>query len=525
MRNIFFNIPALMKTEFFHDRMKARCGLTDRVLRSFRLEDAVYQEARAAEKRLETIETEGKKALVSFPALIRDLFQCFYSVRPELEREEKLTTLSRKFNRHIIEYLLHAEGFPEIQALCQGYSLPAFKACEEYAMQVYLHIDWMLSAANSGKGLLKVLELQEQKQSQRMELLKEWLEQYQSQPTPQLEKKILKVANRAYMKLPQLRVLNRMIDDALLASGREIGPILDSALASAKSSALEAKQIVMAWGEDPGDLRKAPANDALIERVKQNGGLLMIARYLGRMREMLARKKRNDYAYGRGEIYSIEHGNDLTRLLSSEYQTLASPRTLPLFLRKYQQGELLQYTRRERIFKGMGDRIVCLDESQSTEGENAAWGKALAYVLLEDSMQGKHRFALIHFASSGRFQTDIFEPGRYTKEDILRSAEVFLGGGTNFETPMREAVRLIEKERFHKADILFITDGKCQLPDGFQKMLFQKQEEYRFTVTGVLLDKAAPGLDFSLQPFCNELYRTSQLTEEHIAASLLANRA
>ena len=61
MRNIFFNIPALMKTEFFHDRMKAQCGLTDRVLRSLRLENAVYQEARAAEKRLETIEAEGKR--------------------------------------------------------------------------------------------------------------------------------------------------------------------------------------------------------------------------------------------------------------------------------------------------------------------------------------------------------------------------------------------------------------------------------------------------------------------------------
>ena len=525
MRDVFFNIPALMKTEFFHDRLKVQQGLTDRVLRSLRLEDAVYQESRAAEKRLETIEAEGKKVLVSFPSLIRDLFQCFYSIRPVLEEEQKLTTIARKFNRHIIEHLLRSDGFPEIQGICQGYSLSAFKACEEYAAQVYLHINWMLCAANSGKGLLKVLELQEQKQSDRIELLEEWLGQYQTTPTPQLEKKILKIANRAYMKLPQLRALNRMIDDALLASGREIGPVLEGALAAAKNSALEAREIVTAWGEDPGDLRKAPANDVLIERVKQNGGLLMIARYLGRMREMLARKRRNDYAYGRGETYSIERGKDLARLLSSEYQTLASPQTLPLFLRKYQEGELLQYTRRERVFKGMGDRIVCLDESQSTAGENAAWGKALAYVLLEDSMHGKHRFALIHFASSGHFQTDTFEPGKLRMEDVLRSAETFLGGGTDFETPMREAVRLIEKERFHKADILFITDGKCRLPDGFQKELFQKQADYHFTVTGVLLDKAAPGSDFSLQPFCNELYRTSQLTEENIAASLLANRA
>ena len=34
---------------------------------------------------------------------------------------------------------------------------------------------------------------------------------------------------------------------------------------------------------------------------------------------------------------------------------------------------------REKICKGKGPKIVCLDQSGSTAGENAVWGKAVAY--------------------------------------------------------------------------------------------------------------------------------------------------
>ena len=39
---------------------------------------------------------------------------------------------------------------------------------------------------------------------------------------------------------------------------------------------------------------------------------------------------------------------------------LASPQTVPLFVKKYQQRRLKQYRRREPVHKGMGDIICCL---------------------------------------------------------------------------------------------------------------------------------------------------------------------
>ena len=77
-------------------------------------------------------------------------------------------------------------------------------------------------------------------------------------------------------------------------------------------------------------MRKTDANAALLERVRDSKTLQDISRYLGRFREIFAQGKRNGYAYGRGEKYALELGNDLSRALTSELAMLAVPETLPV---------------------------------------------------------------------------------------------------------------------------------------------------------------------------------------------------
>ena len=159
-------------------------------------------------------------------------------------------------------------------------------------------------------------------------------------------------------------------------------------------------------------LTRCPMNTELLRRVRQSKSLVDISRYLGHFREIFAQGKKNGYAYGRGEKYSLELGDDLSKALTSELAMLATPETSALFLQKYRTKQIKQYRRREPIVKGMGDIICCLDESISTEGDPTAWGKAVAMTLLEIAADGKRRFALIHFAGSGSFQTDVFVPPR-----------------------------------------------------------------------------------------------------------------
>ena len=139
-------------------------------------------------------------------------------------------------------------------------------------------------------------------------------------------------------------------------------------------------------------------------------------------------------------------------------------------------------------------------------------------------MQEQRRFAMIHFAGIDHYQTDLFLPGQYSREDVLRAAEVFLNGNTDYATPLREALRLMDNEGFEQADMVFVTDGACVLPDGFQEEFAKKRAEKGFHVTGILLDQDTDAFSFSLEPFCTEIYRTSELAQEQIAERLLSKR-
>ena len=165
-----------------------------------------------------------------------------------------------------------------------------------------------------------------------------------------------------------------------------------------------------------------------------------------------------------------------------------------------------------------------LDESGSAE-EAAPWCKAVALALLDIAIQGKRRFAMIHFSSTGHFQTDLFLPGEFDREDVLKAAETFLGGNTDYKTPLQEALRLMDEEGFENADMVFVTDGACALGKDFLDHLKEEQARRGFSITGVLLDQDAVGFSFSLEPFCTEILRTSELTQEKIAENLLNARA
>ena len=88
-------------------------------------------------------------------------------------------------------------------------------------------------------------------------------------------------------------------------------------------------------------------------------------------------------------------------------------------------------------------------------------------------------------------RTDRFLPGKFTAEELLAAAEHFFDGGTDFETPLHEALRLMDEEAFENADILFITDGYCDISDKLAEKLQNEVSDARCSVIGLLIE---PGL-------------------------------
>ena len=375
------------------------------------------------------------------------------------------------------------------------------------------------------KGALNTLEKLETARDAAAEELAKLLSAQATGETTETDKQeLINAANRLDSKQRQMEAVSQMLDTTMLRQTDTVDLAVSAAVQAATVRAQEVQSIIGAWSDEPLNMRRTPENLALLKKVRQSTTLKDISKYLGRFREIFAQAKKNSYAYGRGETYSLELGNNLSRALTSELAMLATPETIPLFLRKYQQKQIKQYRRREPIYKGVGDIICCLDESSSTEGEAAAWGKAVAMTLLEIAAESHRSFALIHFAGGSSCQVDIFRPGEYTLEDKLSAAETFLGGGTNFERPVREAIRLMDTEGFEKADVVFITDGECELSVACQQELQTAQVAYHFTVTGILLDEGQADMDFSLKPFCQKIYRTSELTGDAVVQSVISLR-
>ena len=499
---------------------------TDRVLRSTRLEDSIYADLRSGDNDLDMVEQAAEKKLASFPSLSRDVYQSFYSLMPRKNTEDTLSTAARKFNAPILDHITQSEDFPTLKAVCEGRELPAYEAASEFISQAASELDSLLSDLGGDKKSLNTLEKLEQAEEQAQKDLVALLERMQKckEPDPQLEQAVVAAANQADSKHRQVEAVGKMIDAGAAQHKDAMAAVVSQAVNAAAEKAEEVQNIIGAWSDEPGNLQKNEVNAGLLDLVRKSDVLRDISKYLGRFREIFAQGKRNGYAYGRGEKYSLELGNNLSRALTSELAMLASPKTVPLFLRKYQRKQIKQYQRREPIYKGMGDIICCLDESISTAGDPAAWGKAVALTLLEIATDSGRNFALIHFASSGEFKTDLFRPGAYTMADKLSAAETFLNGGTDFQTPMEEALRLIKDDGFENADIVFITDGECELPQEYQKELHEEQLTHRFNITGVLLDKGSPSMDFSLKEFCQNIYRTSQLLGEDIVRELVTKR-
>ena len=275
------------------------------------------------------------------------------------------------------------------------------------------------------------------------------------------------------------------------------------------------------WGTgDSTGNEKAQQNKELLQKLRNNTYLQDVTRQLGRMKEVLSVLRKNAYTHGRGEKFSLTRGRDLQNLLSGELALLASPATTPLFMRRYAAKGLVQYAKREKIRKGRGDVIVCLDESGSTSGENAAWGKALALAVQDICAHDGRKFALIHFSGKDEVRTDRFLPGKFTAEELLAAAEHFFDGGTDFETPLKEALRLMDEEAFENADILFITDGYCDISDSLAEKLQNGVSDARCSVIGLLMDQDSPGEAFSLERFCERVLRVSQFSHMDIEQQL-----
>jgi uncharacterized protein with von Willebrand factor type A (vWA) domain len=271
------------------------------------------------------------------------------------------------------------------------------------------------------------------------------------------------------------------------------------------------------WGNTIGTGEKSPPGQKLElgRRLAGNEKLKKLARMVGRMKFHAQALRKKVFERSNEELLEVEQGDALHRLLPHELLSLHHPLLRKDFYRRFLDQELIQYSLRGVEEKGKGPMIVCLDGSSSMSGDKEIWSKAVTLTLLEIARKQRRLFRSICFSSAETpLQVlDMNPRDRYEVETktIMDLAEYFPGGGTDFQKPLNAALECLRESRFKKGDIIFITDGECQVDSEWAEQFRQQKEKLGFSLFSILIDMGPASLG-TLKEFSDRISTIKQLT-------------
>ncbi len=494
-----------------------------RTLYSRKFEDLIYRSFIHDDPEFQNFLTANKENEPYLAELANDVFILLFSQVIRLKDDHAVCDRSQSYSRPIIDGLLRDSSFAELKYLCEDKELPAYSGSKAFCESFLSGVSDKKQSAKSYFKYLDTIEMLEKQVNAIAQILNTFLILDRDSPlTPSDQRKFIENINKLVNKLGQLKNLREKVKQGISLYSSEMKNVIHNSVEEALQSAANTNAVMMAWGEDPGEMKNTKENRELLKHVKNSKTLADMAQTLGKYREILSKKRKNGFAYGLGEKYDIAYGNSLEKCLSSEISLLTTPETSVLFELKYQQKKLKQYRKRAAIVKGDGDMIVLIDESGSTSNVQC-WAKSLAMAMLDIAAKGKRKFALIHFASKDEIKVDLFEPGHYTSYDLMEAVEHFFNGGTDFEAPLKEALSLVQKG-YEKADLTIITDGECEISESFAKTFAEQKIMNCITMTGILLD-AGCECGQSLEQFCDTIYHARDMAEDDIAISILEKKS
>ena len=251
------------------------------------------------------------------------------------------------------------------------------------------------------------------------------------------------------------------------------------------------------WGLDDGKLNPTSYDEkiAVASKLRTFKKIKKLSEMVGRFRASASNLQKKKTKEEGQEMYGVQLGNEIHKVLPSEKLFLANEKTKKSFYKKYYQKELLSYKYKNSKVSSKGPIICCIDTSTSMEGDHEVWSKSVAMALLDIAYKQKREFVAILF--SYRVGDVIeFNKNKVEPSKIYNLATSFYGSGTNFIEPLTESIKLINKAKYKYADIVFITDGEAPLDDEFIDYFNQQKEDKQFRMITVnVSDRIEKALD------------------------------
>lgn len=183
-----------------------------------------------------------------------------------------------------------------------------------------------------------------------------------------------------------------------------------------------------------------------------------IAELAGRMYSALKSTRANQATSAPEEIYSVELGAELPRLLPCELAHLGQPTEITL-IERLADKRALQYAVRGEESVTRGPLVILLDESGSMRYQNPhrnIWAKAATITISRIAMEDDRPVSIVHYSTSCAVQQIC------CATDLFQMTQQFLGGGTNIPKALKRGVQelyALAKAGHKGADMVLITDG------------------------------------------------------------------
>ncbi|MFK4472598.1 uncharacterized protein with von Willebrand factor type A (vWA) domain [Paenibacillus sp. RC73] len=422
--------------------------------------------------KLKEIEKLGNKYFPSFQPLMGDLWAGLFKMKPELLEE---VPAELEMNRQLMEKLMADDGYSDFREFTRLDDFAAALGTTKYSETV---LCWVKEQADQNQEMADALQ----------QLMNG--EQGASQQAA----------------------------EALSAALSQNGKTLSRMLSQAAQEAMEAKENVqsllggMQAGSGDSELKKVPLKDQLLlaEKLSRDKKLREIAAWAGRMKVIANRKQRSKHKDSTSRN-GIRLGKDIEQLLPMELGSYASPISKMDFLRRYAEGQTLQYDTKGHEQLGKGPIILCLDQSGSMRNQDTI-SKGFALALMSIARKQRRDFAWIPFST---YASDpiIYERGKMGVQDMIQLATVFLNGGTRFTSPLEKAADVIKQSRFNQADIIFVTDGESRVNDEFLNTWSELREKKGFSVLSLLLGTESIQ---GVRGFSNRIVKASSFKDESV---------
>ena len=436
-------------------------------LEHFDLDLDIYYNIFKNSPRLRDQINKSKNLIYGFDSLSEDIYLSLFKAKPVVYDIKEIDVRYR-FNNMIIKGLLETD---EIELLRKQSSLNYFNSIlstEVLDAQLVESYEGLFEKSDDFKKFVKTY-----KQS-----VRNYLDSNDDSEKEKLELLVDESIENIRKKMSQTNMFYKVVD-------------------STYKEFMAISNTVKFWGLDDGKLNPTSYDEkiAVASKLRTFKKIKKLSEMVGRFRASASNLQKKKTKEEGQEMYGVQLGNEIHKVLPSEKLFLANEKTKKSFYKKYYQKELLSYKYKNSKVSSKGPIICCIDTSTSMEGDHEVWSKSVAMALLDIAYKQKREFVAILF--SYRVGDVIeFNKNKVEPSKIYNLATSFYGSGTNFVDPLTESIKLINKAKYKYADIVFITDGEAPLDDEFIDYFNQQKEDKQFRMITVnVSDKIEKALD------------------------------